>query len=1419
MINKKAIMIAALITIMLVSLIVTVAIFKTEEGILAWKNNETKIEAIEGNAYSLELNLKEGQSNQVIPGEAVAYVITITNIGSTNLNNLVITADNSWTRTVTSLSHTTNNVLEYEYVYQVPTTAVEGQLIKNSVTVTCDELVGGLTDTTNITVRIPSYTIKKELAEGQERKVIPGEEVDYVITITNTGLINIDNLVVTDSLDLQFNGGAWTKRICTLPHSIGNVIELDYIYRVPLTAEEDEIIKNEATVVSCDIKEPTTDDEEVEVTIPKYKIEKFLAEDQDDEVSPGEEVDYVIRVTNEGEVDIHELVITDNKDEEGAWTKEIEELSYEEGENVIEFPFTYTVPNTARSQEVITNTATVVSKEIEEPLSASVDVTVKLIRYTIDKRLADDQDYYVLPGDEIAYTITVTNTGDVNIHNLVITDSLDDYGTWTKEVDELSYENGYNVAEFEYIYEVPEDIGYGTWIYNEAGVISDELPDYIYDYTYAEVRTPSYYIEKFLADGQSDKVSPGEEVDYIIRVTNNGNMDLNNLVITDSLDYYGTWTKEVDELPYDGWYGENVVEFTFTYQVPDDAMPGDEIYNEASVICDEISDPITDDETVTLKQADYEIEKFLQDGSHSQVMPGDEVTYVIRVTNTGDLDLNNLEITDSLDTDGTWTKEIDVLSYEEGYNVAEFTFTYQVPDTAVDGETIINTATVVCDELPAISDDEDILVKVLGYTIEKTLADGQSAEVFPGEEVEYIITLTNIGKQDLNNLVITDSLDLEGAWTKNIETLPHTTDNSLELEYVYTVPTTITESQTINNIATVVCDELPDPLSDDETVTVKVPSYEIEKRLADGQTDIVNIGEEVRYSIKVTNTGEVDIHDLVITDSMDVEGVWTKTVPELSYIEGENFVEFEYTYVVPKTVMDNDVINNVATVVSREIKTPTTDDENVTVDAPSYEITKTLKPGQNSEVNPGDEVTYIITVTNIGDVDIHELVIKDSLDESWIKELPILTHTVDNKVEYEFTYTVPETVKDGDIIDNVATVESKELGEISDNQEITVKKELAIGLQKFVSQVNTTSTLERMPTTTVENGKVIYNANNTPVKVENGDILVYTIKVYNEGKIDGYVEEIVETIPEGLEYIATNPINIENGWVLEGVTAKTNKLSSESENNKLIALNGTEVDSKEVKIALKVISNESGTLINNVAEASKYKDGERENASGEKVSDDETVQIKEYNLMLTKRITKIQIKEGAETKTQEVGPELADGIAKVDLNRKKIEQTEISIIYKIEVANYGEVSGYVEEIKDYIPLGLRFEQSKNPDWTALGNNIVKTEKTKDTLLVPGDKTEVEITLEWEKGGDNVGTKMTMAEISKATDRERAVVKDINSTPDNQVPGEDDLDQALVLIAVKTGGIVTMGKQAYTIMSLVIITVMMIGGRFAIKKLS
>ena len=102
-------------------------------------------------------------------------------------------------------------------------------------------------------------------------------------------------------------------------------------------------------------------------------------------------------------------------------------------------------------------------------------------------------------------------------------------------------------------------------------------------------------------------------------------------------------------------------------------------------------------------------------------------------------------------------------------------------------------------------------------------------------------------------------------------------------------------------------------------VSGPIPVYDIpaiykitvEKKLADGQSSVVNAGAEVNYIIRVTNTGEIPLTNIHVTDEID------GFIHEIAIIKNLNpneFKEYTFPYKVPSDAKPGTVIRNIAAV-------------------------------------------------------------------------------------------------------------------------------------------------------------------------------------------------------------------------------------------------------------------------------------------------------------------------------------------------------------------------------------------------------------------------------------------------------------------------------------------------------------------------
>ena len=347
-----------------------------------------------------------------------------------------------------------------------------------------------------------------------------------------------------------------------------------------------------------------------------------------------------------------------------------------------------------------------------------------------------------------------------------------------------------------------------------------------------------------------------------------------------------------------------------------------------------------------------------------------------------------------------------------------------------------------------------------------------------------------------------------------------------------------------------------------------------------------------------------------------------------------------------------------------------------------------------------------------------------------------------------------------------------------------------------------------------------YTHPKNPVELLHGDRVEYTIRVYNEGNIDGYAEEVSDDIPKGLIFLPEDKINKEYKWKEVNGKVTTDYLSrANGKDNVLKAFdkdNDRTLNFKDLKIAFKVDEKyKEKNAIKNIAQITEdYNEKgipDRDSIPGnnkpnEDDQDYDSVipgEKKIFDLALRKIVSKIIITEGKKERVIETHHKYEDqpeAVAKAELDRKKFSTTQVKWEYKIRVTNEGQIPGYAKEVSDYIPKGTYFDEKDNPEWYKKEDGTVATKKLANTLLKPGDSAEVTIYLRWKKDKNNMGVKNNWAEISEDYNEEG--VPDIDSVPGNKKHGEDDIDDAPVALTISTGADSTYYIATLSVLSIV-----------------
>ncbi len=161
-----------------------------------------------------------------------------------------------------------------------------------------------------------------------------------------------------------------------------------------------------------------------------------------------------------------------------------------------------------------------------------------------------------------------------------------------------------------------------------------------------------------------------------------------------------------------------------------------------------------------------------------------------------------------------------------------------------------------------------------------------------------------------------------------------------------------------------------------------------------------------------------------------------------------------------------------------------------------------------------------------------------------------------------------------------------------------------LALRKFITSVSQTenfenaTTLDREPKVDLEDldsGKSTtakYNHSKEAVVVKKGNYILYTLRVYNEGKVDAMASQVVDYLPKGLEFVASATQN--SIWNYDEATRKLT--TNDKYEAKLLEAHekGKELKYQDLQVVCKVKEDiEEDTNIVNIAEIAeaKYKDG------------------------------------------------------------------------------------------------------------------------------------------------------------------------------------------------------------------------------------
>jgi uncharacterized repeat protein (TIGR01451 family) len=906
--------------------------------------------------------LADGQSSSVEPGDTVAYTITVFNQGDIAADNIEISdyIPSDMMFEAGAGDGTTDNAT----IGWVLSTTPDGDVATTTLTID-----GGLQPGTSTTVDI-YLTLNSPLLP-------PGTVIDNFAEISGA---------TDDTGDEQ--------------EDIDSDLDAD--------PNDDDLTEDNETGGDGSIPGEDDDDHDVaSITIEGFDLAllKVLADDQPSLVRPGDTLHYRIRVINQGMIAADQIEIVDYLPADGAliyqggvagnddagWSlngdgNPIRTLSVanggltaalEPGEEV-EVSIFLTLNNPLPAGTTVDNFAEIAGATDEngdpqddidstpdevddDVLNNDNDVsgngndgededdhdiaTVEILPFDVAliKELADGQGSVVAPGDTVRYTITVFNQGEIPADNIEITD--------------------YVPASMTY------DAGYGDGVTDNATLGWDDASGNPQN---------TLTIDGGLAPGASTTI------DIFLRLNNPlpAGVQVDNFAeISDATDENGDEQDDVDSELDDNPDDDDLTEDNETGG--DGDIPGED-------------DDDHDVAVITTATFDLALIKELGPNQDMAVEPGDTIVYVITIINQGEIEADNIEVTDYLPENMTfeggitgnddWTEAGGLITrtIEVGDELnaplapgdaVEVTL-FLTLDNPLPAGTIIDNFAEISDATDGTGDDQEdddseydqnpdddnltednevngdgdnpgeddddhdvatVVIEAFDLAIIKTLAEGQAANVEAGDTVFFTITVLNQGMIAADNILISDyvnnvvdgfmwdgsipvndaagwtevgpigpdSLLIQTTLTVEDEDLPEgglapgdfvTVDIALVVNPAMEAVMQLTNLAEISDATDENGDEVVDvdsPMDDDpfndnffednevqgdgtegedednsDPASIFVGGFDLalQKGLADGEPNVVETGEEVTFTITVFNQGAIPADNIALVD-------------------------------------------------------------------------------------------------------------------------------------------------------------------------------------------------------------------------------------------------------------------------------------------------------------------------------------------------------------------------------------------------------------------------------------------------------------------------------------------------------------------------------------------------------------------------
>ncbi|MFN8470910.1 MAG: DUF11 domain-containing protein [Anaerolineae bacterium] len=1006
---------------------------------------------------------KTADNSPISAGDTAAFTIVVSNIGAGTAYNVTVNdtlpSGVTWTisPTVTGCS-ITGNSLSCSFASlasggSIPihvsgqTDAADCGTLSNTVTVAASNETNTANNsaTATITVNCPDLKVTKTAANSP---ISAGDLASFSILVSNIGAGTARNVTLSDTLP----SGTWSigganGGSCSIT---AGVLNCDFGDLAPgatrtvtlsrtTTAADCGTISNTATVSASNEANTSNNSSTATITIQCADV-RVVKTTNPGTISAGDTASFSIVVSNIGAGTARNVTLSDTLPS-GTWsiggadggscsiTAGVLSCSFGDLANGDTRTVTLSRPTTSADCGTISNTATVATTYEKDSDKTNNSSTSTIAVNCGDIRITKTPDAAsVSAGDNIGFTITVTNNGEGNAYGVTVTDVLPSTpglnwsingGTYTGIAGNscaitsgtLTCGPATLAPGASYTVHIASPTTSATCgeVDNTASVTtsndgSASAPAKVI------VSCPNVTVTK---TADNSPISAGDTAAFTIVVRNTGAGTAYNVTIADQLPDGVTWSinPAVTGCSITG----NTLGCSFTSLASSAAVTIHVSGVTTSADCGTLSNTVTvgasneaktDDNTanatITVNCPDVTVTKT---AANSPISAGDTASFSILVSNIGAGTARNVTLSDTLPS-GTWTIgganggscsiTAGVLNCAFGDLApgATRTVTLSRPTTSADCGTISNTATVSASNEANTANNSStatITVQCPNVTVSKT---ADQPTVMAGNPIGFTITATNNGQGNAYGFTLTDILPTGSgiSWTispavqgcsitSNVLTCgPTTLAAGAKLTVHVTSRTTANSCGTYNNTASYSTTNGGSGTSNQASIYVACPKLTLTKT-AD-PTTYTTLGQQITYTYKLTNDGNIDLHPpYKVTDDhiTPPNSVTCPSTPDP--LKPGDSVTCTATYRIQQIDIDNGYVTNTA------IGSATLDGQPVTSNPDQATITLQRAPKPPSLIQSGSTYYQVPVLGAIGNTKsgVDWVIEAQNLGSTWTK--------------------------------------------------------------------------------------------------------------------------------------------------------------------------------------------------------------------------------------------------------------------------------------------------------------------------------------------------------------------------------------------------------------------------------------------------